>query len=279
MELPKVPREQRLGHSAEDYVRARLSRFSNPTKLDPDIGIDFSCELLERDQPSISFYVQSKGTEDFDDNLGLAIKKSTVQYWLTRLFPVYLVVYDAKNNTCYWKSIEDIRYWLLDKMKSESATIFVQLDRTHTLEEDEDQNEEFIKKVKDDFLFVQMWLGHAHLRGEGYVKTMPSPPRADIELARIKENARINLYVLVRHYFEVNDMQNAYAYLEFLTKFDKSHYNHFQWFGIVNQLLGNKDAARAAFSEALAICERDKTWPRESMESIKDMIKKQMENV
>jgi len=189
------------------------------------------------------------------------------------------MVYDSESKTCYWKSIEDIRYWLLDKMKSESATISIQMDRTYALEEGEDQNEEFIKKIKDDFLLARMWLGQAYLRGEEYVKKMPNAPRSDIELARIKENTRINLYVLVLHYFDVNDMQSAYPYLEFLTRFDKSHYNHFQWFGIVNQFLGNKDAARTAFSEALAICERDKTWPRESMESIKGMIRKQMENV
>jgi tetratricopeptide (TPR) repeat protein len=279
LELPKVPWDQRLGNVAEDNVQARLSCFSNPTKIQTDVGIDFSCELLERDQPSISFYVQVKGTEGFDDNWGRSIEKSTVRYWLTRFFPVYLIVYDAKNRACYWKSIEDIRYWLLDKMGSESETIYIQMDRAHILEEGKDRNEEFIRKVKDDFLLVQMWLGHAYLRGEGWVKIMPHSPRADIELARIKESTRINLYVLVTHSFEVGDIQGAYAYLEFLTKLDKSHFNHFQWFGIVNQLLGNKDAARTAFSEALAICERDKTWPIESMEPIKELIRKQRENV
>lgn len=281
MELPapKVPWKERLGEVGEGHIRTRLSYFSIPTKYQTDVGIDFYCELLEPDSPSISFYVQAKGTEHFDDNWGQAIEKSTIIYWLTRFFPVFLVVYDEISKTCYWKSIEDIRYWLLKKLASESATIYIQMDKTHVLEEGKDGNAEFIKKIKDDFVSVQMWLGHAQLRGEGYVQTIPGPPRADIELARLKENIRINLYSLVQHYFLVNDMQNTFVCCDFLTRFDKSHYNHFQWFGIVNQLLGNKDAARAAFSEALSICERDKNWPRESMEHLKDMISKQIENV
>ena len=46
LELPKIPWEQRLGNLAEDNVQARFSCFSNPTKIQTDVGIDFSCELL-----------------------------------------------------------------------------------------------------------------------------------------------------------------------------------------------------------------------------------------
>jgi tetratricopeptide (TPR) repeat protein len=276
LKLPKVQWKQRLGNIAEENALAGLSCFSNPMKHPTDIGIDFSCELLEQDQPTITFYVQAKGTEEFDENWGRAIEKSTVRYWLTRLFPVYLVVFDPKEKQCYWKSIEEIRYWLLDKMKSESNTIYIKVDRSHILQEGKDQNTEFIEKIKEDFLLVQTWLGHAYLKGEGYVKRMPNPPRSELELARFKANTRTNLDALVIHYLAVNDLDSAYTCLEFLTKFDKSHYDHFQLFGSLNQLLGKIEIAREALSEALAICERDKTWPRESMQSIKDAIRKQI---
>jgi len=96
----KIPWETRLGDIGEDVIKSRLRYFAIPTKYERDVGIDFYCELLEKDSPSIPFYVQAKATEYFDKNWGASIKKRTTQYWLTRPFPVFLVVYDENNDEC-----------------------------------------------------------------------------------------------------------------------------------------------------------------------------------
>ena len=76
-----------------------------------------------------------------------------------------------------------------------------------------------------------------------------------------------------------NDLKNAYICCEFLTKFDKSHYNHFVWFGQINALLGNRELAIKSYEKALEICESDKKWPRDSMEKLKESIRNEMESV
>jgi hypothetical protein len=75
---PQIPWKTRLGMIGETQVKTRLAYFSIPTKYEIDPGIDFYCELLENDSPSLPFYIQAKGTEHFDDNGGQSIRKSTL---------------------------------------------------------------------------------------------------------------------------------------------------------------------------------------------------------
>ena len=275
----KVPWETILGDIGEAEIKSRLAYFSIPTKYDRDVGIDYYCELLEDGSPSTPFYIQAKGTEHFDDNWGQSVKKSTIRYWLQQPFPVFLVVYDENNGKCYWMSIENYRYILLEKMfKTDSETIYIKMDRSYVLEKGKDKNDEFIRKIKDDLASIALFLGRPQFKGEGYVKTIPSPPRSTLELLRIKENIRQYLYSLIIHYMQHGDLKNAYTPCAFLIEFDKSHYNHFFWFGEINKLLGNNEQAKRSFKEALKICERDKKWPRESMEKIIAYIKKEIES-
>lgn len=273
----KVARSTRLAIAAEKEIESRLACFAKVTKEEVDVGIDFRCELLENDSPSIPFFVQAKGTQHFDNKWGRSIKKSTVIYWLEQPFPVYLIVYDQKSGNCYWGSIEDQRYSLLQKLSKKSDTIHIKLDRSHFLERGEGKNKGLVRKIKEDLASVELWRGRPLPKGEGYVKTIPDPPRSKIELVRIKENIRQSLYSLFLYYFLQRDLENAYLLCEFLTKFDKSHYNHFVWFGQINKALGKKQEAERSFVEALKICERDKNWPRESMEPIVAFIRKEIE--
>lgn len=276
---PKVPWTTRLGSIGESEVKTRLQYFSIPTKYELDVGIDFYCELLENDSPSTPFYVQAKGTEHFDPSWGAGIEKSTIGYWLERPFPVFLIVYDENEDRCYWMPVEDQRQSILERLKTSSATIYIRMDRAHVLEKGREANLTFVNKVKDDLISVEMWRGHAQFKGEDYVKTIPDAPRFTIELLRIKENLRMNMYSLVRYYFDTGDLDNAYNCCEFLVRFDRSHYNHFVWFAMVNQLLGRKGPAREYFGKALDICERDKTWPKESMDTLKGAIRKAVDNL
>ena len=51
MILPKYPWSQRLGKKGENEIENRLLNFSIPTKISKDIGIDFTCELVENEIP------------------------------------------------------------------------------------------------------------------------------------------------------------------------------------------------------------------------------------
>lgn len=276
----KVPWEIRLGDISEAEIKKRLSYFSTVTKYSRDVGIDFYCELLENDSPTIPFYVQAKGTGHFDDKWGASVKRSTVLYWLLRPFPVFLVVYDENAEDCYWMSIEQYRYNLFDKLSEKSAdTIYLKMDKSHVLAKGRGKNAGFIRKIKEDLGSIKRFQGSPQFKGEGYVRFVPDPPRSRIELLKTKETIRACLYSLVTYYFFLRrDLKNAYPLAEFLTRFDKSHYNHFVWFGQINKALRKKVEAKKWFEEALKICEGDPNWPRESMKQIIARIKKDIES-
>ena len=220
--------EARLGDIAEAEITKRLTYFSKVTKISKDVGIDFYCELLLNDSPSLPFYIQAKGTEHFDDSWGQNIKKSTIQYWLQQNFPVFLIVYDENDGNCYYMSIEENRYSLIEKLyDAKTNTVYFNLDRSYSLEVGKNRNEEFIKKIKEAYYSIELFRGHPTLIGNGYVKQIPKPPRSKIELIRIKENIRISLYSLVQYYMSKKALEDARLICEFLGEFDKWHYNHF----------------------------------------------------
>ena len=275
---PKVPWTTRLGTIGEAQVKAHLAYFSIVTKYETDPGIDFYCELLENDSPSLPFYVQAKGTEHFDDAWGQSIAKPTLVYWLHQPAPVFLMVYDDINGLCYWMSIEELRYRLIEQIfTTDSATVYVRMDRTHPLERN--LNQGLIDRIKDDTTLVGLFRGQAVFRGDGYVKQLPSPPRSDLELVRIKENVRAGLYSLVQHSIAMQDIPTANLYCKFLADFDSDHYNHFVWLGQINLSNGNRTEAVTNFQRALEICEADKVWPKESLQPIIDGIKEQLQKL
>jgi len=87
----------------------------------------------------------------------------------------------------------------------------------------------------------------------------------------------MNMYSLIQYYIRVNDLEKAKLCCEFLAKFDQSHYNHFVWLARINKSLENKEAAIENYKKALEICDRDKKWPRDSMEKLKSAIQKEMQ--
>jgi tetratricopeptide (TPR) repeat protein len=274
----QFPWEQRLGRVGAKEIESRLSYFSKTTSQEVDLGIDFHCELIEDDRPSIIFLVQAKGTEHFKNGWSKGIKKSTILYWLQQRSPVYLIVDDEKDGNCYWMSIEDHRYSLFHKLSQKtSKTISIKLDRSHVLERGKDKNYEFIEKIKDDLLSIQQFWGLPQPKGTGYVKRIPPPPRSDWELTQTRENIRMSLYSLVQHYMNKKDMQSTLLCCRFLGEFDKSHYNHFVWLGQIHREMGNYEEADESFNEALKICKRDSKWPSESMRNIIEAIHKEIE--
>jgi len=278
--LPKVPWTTKLAGVGEAQISARLQYFSNVTNYNLDLGIDFYCELLENGAPSTPFYVQAKGTQHFDETWSQSIAKSTVGYWLNQPHPVMLIVYDEKARTCYWMSIESHRYEFLSQMKSTSGTIHITLDRSKVLADGANTNDSFIAQIKADGESIMLWRGYPQFKGEGYVKEIPDAPRSESELTRVEETLRKTSYSLVRYYTGSSyDWSRASDLCELLTKFDKSHYNHFVWLAQIKQVQGDRQVALLNFEEALEICERDKTWPKESMDITKEAIKRQIERI
>lgn len=277
---PRVPWTTRLGTIGEAQVKARLAYFSIPTKYETDPGIDFYCELLENDSPSLPFYIQVKGTEHFDDNWGQSIPKSTLVYWLQQPAPVFLLVYDEPRGVCHWMSVEQLRYRLIEQIfTTEAATIYLRMDRSNVLDQGRDRNQGFIERIKEDTALIQLFRGHAVFRGDGYVKQLPPPPRTELELDRIKENVRAGLYSLIQHCTVTQDLASAKLYCEFLAHFDTNHYNHFMWLGQINAVIGDCTAARAYFRKAIEICQADKEWARESLQLIIDSITEELKKL
>lgn len=277
---PKVPWTTRLGTIGECQIKVCLSYFSISNKYETDPGIDFYCELLENDSPSLPFYVQAKSTEHFDGHWGVSIPKPTLVYWLYQPAPVFLIVYDDVNKRCYWMPIEEIRYLLIEQIFfTESKTVYVKMDRTHELEQGQHLNQDLINRIKQDTSLVQLFRGQAVFRGDGYVSQLPPTPRSELELVRIKENVRAGLYSLVQHCNTSQDINAAKLYCEFLVEFDLDHYNHFIWLGQINLAEGNHSEAVKNFRRALEICETDKIWPIETLQPIIDDIKEQLEKL
>jgi hypothetical protein len=277
---PRIPWTTRLGTIGEAQVKARLAYFSIPTKYETDPGIDFYCELLENDSPSLPFYIQAKGTEHFDDKWDRSIPKSTLVYWLQQPSPVFLLVYDEPQGICHWMSVEQLRYRLIEQIfTTEAATIYLTMDRSNVLEQGRDRNQGFIERIKEDTALVQLFRGQAVFRGDGYVKHLPPPPRTDLELKRIKENVRAGLYSLIQHCAATQDLASAKVYCEFLAHFDMNHYNHFMWLGQINAALGDRTAAREYLRKAIEICQDDKDWPRQSLQPIIDSITEELKQL
>jgi hypothetical protein len=51
------------------------------------------------------------------------------------------------------------------------------------------------------------------------------------------------------------------------------------WLAQIKEVQGDRPAALLSWKEALSICERDKTWSNESMELLKEAIRKEIARI
>jgi hypothetical protein len=275
----KIPWSQRLGSIGESVIESRLKYFSNPMKPNYDVGIDFFCELLENGSPSLKFFlVQAKGSQHFDDKWGRSFDRQTIYFWLSQPFPLYIIVYDEVDKNCYWMSIEEQRNSLMRRLKtSDTKTVYITIDRTRILKQD--RNIEFVQKIKEDLESLNFRLnlarGTPQFIGEGYVRSIPIIYLPENLITNIRERIRISMNYLIQNYLLRNDISNAYSLCEFLTKFDRGHYDHFVLFGDICELLGKREEACSSYSQAIKICEGDKNWnklKKPTDPSIEDII-------
>lgn len=271
---------RRLGAVGESAIDHRLKYFSNPMKPDRnlEVAIDFYCELnVEGLFPSKLFLVQAKGTEHFDDKWGRSFDKETIEIWLNQFSPVYIIVFDDDSKNCYWMSIEEKRDILMEKLKSETETIYLTVDRTKILRED--QNPEFVRQIRQDLESLEFRLnlmrGTPTFIGEGYVKKIPVVLLPDNFATATRDRIRQSMVYLINNYRIRGDFPNAYILCEFLTRFDQGHYDHFVLFGHICKILGKKGAACSSYKQAIEICKGDKNWDlkkKPTDPSIKDLI-------
>ncbi len=278
-ESAQVPWKNLLGAVGEDAVQAHLKYFSISSKYDVDAGIDFYCELIENNSPSIPFYVQAKAVEHFDKTWGRSISKSTIKYWLNQQHPVFLIIYDDETKNCYWMSIEDRRQDFIKKINStDTDTIYISVDRTNMLEQKKDANVDFVNKIKIDSGSILLFQGRPPFLGNEYVKQVPLAPRTPAELLQIHQNVRASMYSLVRHQLEKGDLEKAYSYCRFLAEFDKNHYTHFVWLGRTAKALNLNDVAQNGYGEAIRLLELDKNWPDDSKRNILSALRAEMQD-
>jgi tetratricopeptide (TPR) repeat protein len=257
---PIVPLSQRRGTSAEAEAKARLSYFSIVAKPDPDVGIDFYCELLDQKKPSGKFFgVQVKGTKKCGEQPSARVKKSTIHYWTKLAFPVYIIMYDDNDEKCYWASFLQNLYSIGEKILNKSSTVCIGIDKKCVLYRGENTNKDFVSKVKGDIMLLSLLQGRPQL-GNGYVRTLPVALLTQQVRTNLAENIRTSMNYLVNHYLLTKDIEKAYLLCDFLTKFDKAHYDHFYKLGCINRQLGNKPEAKRNFEEAIRICRGDKKW-------------------
>jgi hypothetical protein len=283
----KFPWNRKLGNIGESEIKKRLSYFSKVTKDETDVRIDFVCQLCENDVlTGRYFFIQAKGTQHFDEHWGKSFEKETIQYWLMQPFPVFLVVYDEVNKECYWMSItEQFNNVWSKQMANDNKTIYIKMDRSNVLEEGEKKNSVFISKIKHDSTLINLIRGHPQLFGERYIKRKPLLLLSNDVVSNIKESVRIGIGYLTNHYLILKDIKTATFLCDFLTKFDKSHYDHFVVMGRINAFLGNKLPAKQNFEEAIRILERDKNWDNErnlgdpSIKEIIELIRKEIEGL
>jgi hypothetical protein len=277
----KIAWSRRLGGIGESAIESRLKYFSNPMKPEPehDVGIDFYCELIEDGSPSLKFFlIQAKGTQHFDNKWGRSFDRRTIHFWLSQPFPLYVIVYDDIDKNCYWMSVEEQRDKIIKRMQSDNTkTIYLTVDRTKILRQD--KNVEFVQKIKEDSDSLNFRLdlvrGTPQFIGEGYVRAIPVIYLPENLITNIRERIRISMNYLIRNYLLRKDTSNAYSLCEFLTRFDRGHYDHFVLFGNICKLLGKQKEACSSYRQAIEICKRDKNWnilKKSTDPSIEDII-------
>lgn len=272
---------RRLGGIGESAIETRLKYFSQPMKPPPELdeGIDFYCILGGTGSlPSRLFLIQAKATKYLDSRWGRSFDRETIDFWLSQLCPVYIVVYDEVTKNCYWLSIEEKRDELAKMLASPvKKTIYLTVDKTKMLTLD--RNDDFVRKVNEDSESLSFRLnllrGTPQSMGKGYVRKRRTVLLPDVVLANIREGVRTSLNYLVDNYLHRNDYDTAYNLCKFLTTFDKGHYDHFVLLGNICGLLGRRDEACSSYRQAIEICKEDKIWnllKRPEDPSIEDII-------
>ncbi|MDZ8082674.1 MAG: DUF4365 domain-containing protein [Nostoc sp. DcaGUA01] len=125
--LPKRTKSQKIGMSTADLLSSVFVEFCNviPVPQDRDLGIDFICEIMQREHPTGKlFNIQCKGKEESKvegNSITVSIKVTTLNYWLLQPNPTFLIVVDYQNGLFYWSFPQDFLSSLTKNWKEQQS--------------------------------------------------------------------------------------------------------------------------------------------------------------
>lgn len=274
MGITKTQEYGGIGESATETVLKSFAQVFRPVPLF-EYSIDFYCRLIDKGKPLTPFWVEVKSSKCVKDDWRRSIKRETVIFWLEQLSPVFIVVYDISEDICYWVSVEDNREIWTEKIERNAKSISLKVKKSQTLNKANRINSDFIKKIVDDTIHVNIANGIPqviYLGGKGVTPNYAffAFPNLDLsENAQIafRQKIRFSLNLLLRDQYN-KCLPEAYRLCKILTDFDKDHYEHFELLGDICVQLGKTDEAMTYYDCAIDIFRRDPNWDRNRVEGI-----------
>jgi tetratricopeptide (TPR) repeat protein len=261
-----ITERQRRGASGESFIEGILKSFAQvmrPVLLD-EYALDFYCRLLPStsNYPSNScFWVEAKSTKTIG-TWRKAIKEKTVMFWLSQVYPVFIIVYDESSDRCYWISAEDTRETWSSKLKNGAKTITLKVNKSHVLQKSKEQNIPFIRKINTDTIRLNAINGIPQFISKGYTGYIPVLKLSAVARTNIRGRIRYGLNYLASDYWLSGDLESAYSTLKLLANFDHGHYDHFLTLARICLQLGKVEEADQNYGIAIDICKSDPNWDK-----------------
>lgn len=273
-----ITKSQRIaakGELATAMLLADFAQVLHPERL-LEYSIDFYCRLLQKNKPSNkAFWIEVKTPIHFTEKWRRSIDRETIEFWLNQVSPVFVIVCDLLNDTCYWVSVEDNRDVWSKKLQKNAQTISIKVDKSKTLKKGSDQNGDFIGKIEGDTIRLNAYHGipqfisKSSAKPSGYI-------HGYIPVLKLSDNTRKNISGTIRYGLNYliydstlrNDFQDAYRLCKMLTGFDKSHYDHFLLMARICRQLEKYDEARTYYDSAIKMCKEDPNWDKNRVNGI-----------
>ncbi len=278
--MPTNQRYAGIGESATEVVLKHLAQVSSPIRLS-EYAIDYICRLYQKNKPSNKiFFVEVKTATHPALSWRRQISRDTIGFWLSQSYPVYIVVYDLKNDVCYWISAEDNREKWSKKLEQGVKKISIRVDGLHTLKKAPDPNLDFVHKIEQDTIRLSsiygiprvLYKGGKGIKGVYYFEYPNLGLLSNSTRSKFQKTIRYSLYILINDGLLRKDLQvlqETYRLSKILTDFDKAHYENFLVRAEVCLQLKKGKEARRYYNEAIKCLESDKIWDINRPEGIK----------
>ena len=269
--MPLNQRSAGVGESATEVVLKPLAQVSSPVRLS-EYAIDYICRLYKENKPSNEiFLVEVKTATRLYSKWHRGISRDTIKFWLSQSYPVYIVIYDLQNDVCYWVSVEANREKWIKKLEKGNKSISIRVDGSHILKKAPDPNDDFLKKIEEDAIRLNIFngiprilsLGGKGIKGIFHFKYPDLGILSDSTRKKFKDTIRYSLYLLVRDGLSKDlqeDLQEAHRLSVILTGYDTAHYENFELRADVCAKIREWAEARDYYNKAISCLKRDLIW-------------------